>query len=61
MPGTKKKRTPLSPEEIARRKQASETDRHLHGEPDPKGFSQVGGKAGKFTPKKSTNFRHQGR
>lgn len=60
MSGSKKKR-PLSPEEIERRKKAAESSQHAHGEPTPQDFAQMGGKAGKFAPKKAANFRHQGR
>jgi hypothetical protein len=56
-----KKKRPLSPEEIERRKKAAEASQHTHSEPGPQDFAQSAGKSGKVAPKKATNFRHQGR
>ena len=60
MSGSKKNR-PLSPAEIARRKEAAKKQAQLNGEPLPQTYADLAGKAGKFAPKKSQNFRHQGR
>ncbi|MGC9954494.1 MAG: hypothetical protein ABSD21_09475 [Rhizomicrobium sp.] len=55
-----KKNRPLSPQEIARRKEAAQKQALLINTP-PKSYANLAGKAGKFAPKKSQNFRHQGR
>lgn len=57
-----KKARPLSPQEIARRKEAAQKQiQLLNTEAGPKSFANMGGKTGKFGPKKAQNFRHQGR
>lgn len=56
-----KKDRPLSPQEIARRKEAAQKQALLNNEPLPKTFANMGGKGGRFTPTKAQNFRHQGR
>jgi hypothetical protein len=56
-----KKTRPLSPQEIARRKEAAKKQAQLNNEPLPKSYASLAGKAGKFAAKKSQNFRHQGR
>ena len=60
MSGSKKNR-PLSPLEIARRKEAAKKQAQLNAEPLPQTYADLAGKAGKFSPKKAQNFRHQGR
>ena len=61
MSDSKKKRT-LSPQEIARRsKEAAQKQAVLNNEPSPASYENLAGKGGKFAPKKSANFRHQGR
>ena len=60
MSDSKKKRT-LSPQEIARRKEAAQKQAVLNNEPSPTSYAALAGKGGKFSPKKSANFRHQGR
>ncbi len=56
-----KKSRPLSPQEIARRKEAAQKQAALNNEPPAKSYSNLAGKSGKFSPKKAQNFRHQGR
>lgn len=61
MSGSKKKH-PISPQEIARRKEAAQKAADLlNAPPDAKAFTNLGGKTGKVAPKKTQNFRHQGR
>jgi hypothetical protein len=55
-----KKDRPLSPQEILRRKEAAQKQALLVNAP-AKSYANLAGKAGKFAPKKSANFRHQGR
>jgi hypothetical protein len=59
--GHSKKDRPLSPQEIARRKEAAQKQAQLNSEPLPKAFTSPGGKGARFTPTKAQNFRHQGR
>jgi len=60
MSGSKRNR-PLSPQEIARRKEAAKKQAQLNAEPLPQSFGSPAGKAEKIAPKKAQNFRHQGR
>ena len=55
------KKKPISPQEIARRKEAAQKQADLLNTPTAKSYSTMGGKNGKFAPKKAQNFRHQGR
>ena len=56
-----KKNRPISPQEIARRKEAAQKQAALLLNEPPKTTGGFTGKAGKFAPKKTQNFRHQGR
>jgi len=56
-----KKNRPISPQEIARRKEAAQKQAALLLNEPPKTTGGFAGKAGKFAPKKTQNFRHQGR
>ncbi len=57
-----KKGHPISPQEIARRKEAAQKAADLLNAPAAtKSFGHLNGKAGKIAPKKTQNFRHQGR
>ena len=56
-----KKSRPISPQEIARRKEAAQKQADLLNLPAAKTYTNMSGKNGKFAPKKAQNFRHQGR
>ena len=60
MSNSKKKR-PISPQEAARRKEAAQKHAEALKAPLTQTYGNTAGKAGKIAPKKTQNFRHQGR